>query len=156
MFFIHIQAILKSKNYYPAGTWRKYNVASTSMQRHDVTSTLRRRYIYVMCLPGSMHFCGHLTFIQCRISVNLALTPMQRHAGQIMFVHRRINIDATSWCCNDINAELSQRHNVASLLMRRCINAMCPLVSLFILTLVLLNQDIPCHCKQCRSRSIGF
>ena len=36
----------------PAGTWRKYNVASTSMQRHDVASTLRRRYIYVMCLPG--------------------------------------------------------------------------------------------------------
>ena len=33
---------------YPAGTWRKYNVASTSMQRHDVASTLRRRYIYVM------------------------------------------------------------------------------------------------------------
>ena len=30
----------------PAGTWRKYNVASTSMQRHDVASTLRRRYIY--------------------------------------------------------------------------------------------------------------
>ena len=38
----------------PAGTWRKYNVASTSMQRHDVASTLRRRYIYVMCLPGKM------------------------------------------------------------------------------------------------------
>ena len=37
----------------PAGTWRKYNVASTSMQRHDVASTLRRRCIYVMCLPGS-------------------------------------------------------------------------------------------------------
>ena len=36
---------------FPAGTWRKYNVASTSMQRHDVASTLRRRYIYVMCLP---------------------------------------------------------------------------------------------------------
>ena len=37
----------------PAGTWRKYNVASTSMQRHDVASTLRRRYIYVMCPLGS-------------------------------------------------------------------------------------------------------
>ena len=34
--------------------WRKYNVASTSMQRHDVASTLRRRCIYVMCLPGSV------------------------------------------------------------------------------------------------------
>ena len=39
---------------YPAGTWRKYNVASTSMQRHDVASTLKRRYIYVMCLLGSL------------------------------------------------------------------------------------------------------
>ena len=38
----------------PAGTWRKYNVASTSMQRHDVASTLRRRYIYVMCPLGSV------------------------------------------------------------------------------------------------------
>ena len=25
-----------------------------------------------------------------------------------------------------------------------------------ILTLVLLNRDIPCFCKQCRSRSVGF
>ena len=37
---------------FPAGTWRKYNVASTSMQRHDIASTLRRCCIYVMCLPG--------------------------------------------------------------------------------------------------------
>ena len=44
---------------YPAGTWRKYNVASTSMQRHDVASTLRRRYIYVI--------------------YNVASTSMQRH-----------------------------------------------------------------------------
>ena len=35
-----------------AGTWRKYNVGSTSMQRHDVASTLRRRCINVMCLLG--------------------------------------------------------------------------------------------------------
>ena len=26
----------------------------------------------------------------------------------------------------------------------------------FLLTLVLLNPDRPCHCKQCRSRSVGF
>ena len=31
----------------------KYNVASTSMQRHDVASTFRRRYIYVMCPLGN-------------------------------------------------------------------------------------------------------
>ena len=29
-------------------------------------------------------------------------------------------------------------------------------VYLNILTLVLLNPDIPCLCKQCRSRSVGF
>ena len=32
--------------------WRLYNVGSTSMQRHDVASTLRRRFINVMCLLG--------------------------------------------------------------------------------------------------------
>ena len=31
---------------------RTHDVNITSMQRHDVASTLRRRYIYVMCLPG--------------------------------------------------------------------------------------------------------
>ena len=34
----------------PAGTWRLYNVGSTSMQSHDVASTLRRRCINVMYL----------------------------------------------------------------------------------------------------------
>ena len=33
----------------PADTWRLYNVASTSMQRLDVASTLRRRCINVTC-----------------------------------------------------------------------------------------------------------
>ena len=28
--------------------------------------------------------------------------------------------------------------------------------SFLLLTLVLLNPDIPCLCKQCRSRSVGF
>ena len=37
---------------YPADTWRLYNVGLTSMQRHDVASTLRRRCINVMCLLG--------------------------------------------------------------------------------------------------------
>ena len=27
------------------------------MQRHDVALTLRRRYIYVMCLPGTVSEC---------------------------------------------------------------------------------------------------
>ena len=40
--------------YYPAGTWRLYNVGSTSMQRHrhDVASTLRRHCINVICPLG--------------------------------------------------------------------------------------------------------
>ena len=42
----------------------KYNVASTSM-RHDVASTLRRRYIYVMCLPGrDVETEGSIEFIR--------------------------------------------------------------------------------------------
>ena len=36
----------------PAGKWRVYNVGSTSMQRHDVASTLMRRCTNVMCLLG--------------------------------------------------------------------------------------------------------
>ena len=39
---------------YPAGTWRLYNVGSTSMQRHDVASTLRRHCINVMCPLGKV------------------------------------------------------------------------------------------------------
>ena len=33
----------------PAGTWRLYNVGLTSIQRHDVASTLRRLCFNVMC-----------------------------------------------------------------------------------------------------------
>ena len=40
----------KSKSTHPAGTWRLYNVGSTSMQRHDVASTLRQLCINIMCL----------------------------------------------------------------------------------------------------------
>ena len=36
---------------------RLYNVGSTSMQRHDVASTLRRRCINVMCLLGFLVLC---------------------------------------------------------------------------------------------------
>ena len=37
---------------FPVGTWHLYNVGSTSMQRHDVASTFRRRCINVMCPLG--------------------------------------------------------------------------------------------------------
>ena len=43
--------------YIPAGTWRKYNVASTSMQRHDVEATLYLRHV-----PAGMCFRLILTF----------------------------------------------------------------------------------------------
>ena len=36
----------------PAGTWRRNNVVSTSMWRHDVTSTLVQRCFDAMCLLG--------------------------------------------------------------------------------------------------------
>ena len=36
----------------PASKWRLYNVAATSMQRHDVASTLRRRCINVVSRWG--------------------------------------------------------------------------------------------------------
>ena len=39
-------------DYFPTDTRRLYNVASTSMQRHDVASTLRRRCVNVVCLLG--------------------------------------------------------------------------------------------------------
>ena len=44
----------RSISFFAADTRRIYNVVSTSMQRHDVASTLRRCCINVMCLLG----CG--------------------------------------------------------------------------------------------------
>ena len=42
---------------YPAGTWRLYNVVSTSMQCYDVALTLRRHCIDITCLLfKSWHF----------------------------------------------------------------------------------------------------
>ena len=48
----YLSVITPSVRLYPADTLRLYNVASTSMQRHDVASTLRRRCINVMCPLG--------------------------------------------------------------------------------------------------------
>ena len=47
-----VVVIFESGRSYPAGTWLLYNVGSTSMQRHDVASTLSRGCINVMCLLG--------------------------------------------------------------------------------------------------------
>ena len=45
---------LSCLNNYPAGAKRLYNVALTSMQRHDVASTLKRRYKNVKCPLGNV------------------------------------------------------------------------------------------------------
>ena len=53
----------------------KYNVDSTSMQRHDVASTLRRRYIYVMCPLGCFPSCYQsFTLRQQEFAMNIAFS----------------------------------------------------------------------------------
>ena len=59
----------------PADTWRLYNVASTSMQRHDVASTLRRRCLNVMCPLGMKIMIRH-HFLPCLICVYRLLRPV--------------------------------------------------------------------------------
>ena len=46
----------------PAGTWRKYNVVSTSMQRHDVNITSSQRRCNVMTLHRRW---GDVIFTSC-------------------------------------------------------------------------------------------
>ena len=53
----------------PADTWRLYNVALTSMQRHDVASTLRRRCIDVMC-PLGLFMCKSWSCIKIKCEVS--------------------------------------------------------------------------------------
>ena len=64
---------------YPAGTWCLNNVGSTSMQRHDVASTLRRRCINVVCLLGNASYIRiktpPLTVKQHKITIIYVLSP---------------------------------------------------------------------------------
>ena len=53
----------------PADTWCLCNVGSTSMQRHDVASTLMRRCINVMCLLGCLW--THFLSLELRQTYNL-------------------------------------------------------------------------------------
>ena len=67
----------------PAGTWRQYNVASTSMQRWlciDVEPTLYDHHVLAGDTPS-------MTLIQ-----------------------RRLNVDATLWRCIDVEPTLYDRH----------------------------------------------
>ena len=72
----------------PADTWRLYSVASTSMQCHDVASTLRRRCINVMCPLGSS------LPTPCQMSYSLPntmfkeTTTIDQIAWQIQFLRR--------------------------------------------------------------------
>ena len=52
MTFIQRRINVDATSWIPACTWRLYNVVLTSMQRHDVASTLIRRCINVMCTLG--------------------------------------------------------------------------------------------------------
>ena len=98
----------------PAGTWRKYNVASTSMQRHDVASTLRRRYSY---LVPSMQRHDVASMLKCAWrKYNVASTSMQRH--DVASTLRR-RIFTTSWRCIDVEATLYLRRKYTSP-QRRC------------------------------------
>ena len=65
--------------YYQAGTWRLYNVVSTSMQRHDVASTLYRRCIDVMCLLDTFFlkpFRSHLALTELSPGSHCALRDL--------------------------------------------------------------------------------
>ena len=83
---------------------------------------------------------------------------------QISFI-QILNFDSTKMYCNYPN--YLERQACARKCYPRPDAAECSIWSgstlfathsaiLAILTLVLLNPDIPCLCKQCRSRSVGF
>ena len=80
----------------------------------------------------------------CNYSVRLNIF---RHSGMIIRLCSRANLCQTLhrniMCMGVIQTKMHKQRN-------------CPNISLIFLTLVLLNPDIPCLCKQCRSRSVGF
>ena len=82
------------------------------------------------CINVEATSCGHMTFIQRHIHVDASswknITFIHCHINvyatscrNMTFIQCRIKVDATSW-----------RHDVASTLMRRCINGMCSLGTL--------------------------
>ena len=136
-------------------TWRKYNVASTSMQRHDVASTLRRRYIYVMCIDVEATL--YLRYVH-----DVNITSPQRRCN-VMTLHRRwgdvIFTSCARWvmhfkyCLAVTRKVLRDRYRFEIFFFLLLIKFN---VFFYLLTLVLLNQDILCLFEQCRSRSVGF
>ena len=65
---------------FPAGTWREYNVVSTSMQRHDVALTLRQRCINAMCPLGWFLSCV-LSVLACLLFLLVTLVGCVCHCG---------------------------------------------------------------------------
>ena len=92
----------------PAGTWRVYNVALTSIQRHD------ERRCNVMIV---------MTFIKRRMKVDLTSWRLYN----IAFTSIK-----TSWSAQNIAYTFLQPHDVASTSMRRYINVSYPLGYIFI------------------------
>ena len=101
----------------PAGTQRWDNVASTSMRRHDVTSTLMRRCIYVLCLlgcflisPQNHLMCNMVKRPLCHMrTAKFQMSVRIRAAwfGHSMFMDVYYSI---YWCCKRVTkAQISLR-----------------------------------------------
>ena len=97
-----IQAMtLDSLKHYPAGTWRLYNVVLTSIQRHDVASTLRRRCI------DAMRLCWvflqydveksdiYLVWDACKVCHIKGKEDFTLHLGKIIDVYVSTDVNVT-------------------------------------------------------------
>ena len=82
---------------YPAGTWRLYNVESTSMQRHDVASTLIRRCLNIACPLGKRYSI----FKVINMSLTLKeLSKMEADSLLVIFIfifQRKQDIEYFMW-----------------------------------------------------------
>ena len=77
-----IATLLNIWNLFPSGTWRLYNVASTSMQHHDVASTLMRRLNVVWPWWGKMP--GILTRTLVVLRYERASGPSRMRIGLVI------------------------------------------------------------------------
>ena len=102
--------------YIPAGTWRKYNVASTSMQRHDVASTLMRRCIYMTRKDVASTYVKTLHRRWCNVFTCHVNTTSHQRRCNVMTLHRRWgDVVFTSCACRDCGqATILQQHGVAT------------------------------------------
>ena len=79
---------------------------------------------------------GRLTFTSscsvenfCLYHLATAIPDWYAPSGQMTFIQRQINVDATSSRYIEVNATLYKRNDVAATLIWRCINVMCLLGS---------------------------